>query len=155
MPEPESELPNADDRSAEQIARERADQIAREDTHFVREVLLGSPQGRAWFFRYLEWCNIFAEAFAIGMGDLTAYNLGRQGAGKRLWLEAEGAAPNLVRRMMAEHQAELAAFAEDVKRANERFGVEEAPATREGSPDDQYPQIPRPELPPEPPKATD
>jgi hypothetical protein len=77
--------------------------------------------------------------------------LGRQSIGKMLWLEAEGAAADLVLLMKREHEAELMEIAEQLKRCDREF--ERDPADRPLHEDDQYPQLAKPAPPPEPKKA--
>jgi hypothetical protein len=142
---PETDLPNTDDSSAEALAQKRLESKRINDEHFFREVLLASAAGRDWFYRHLDWCDLFGDPFMLGHADGTAYNLGRQIAGKHLWQQAEIAAPQLVRLMLTEHHNELAAIAQEVKRATEQFQEDEDPAAvvPEG-PDAQYPHLSEP-----------
>lgn len=144
-----SELPSGEDETAESNAKKREVRRRREDEQVVQD-LLHTPQGRAWFYRRLDECNMFGDPFVQGSSDGTAYMLGRQSIGKMLWLEAEGAAAELVLLMKREHEAELMQVAEELKRRDRDF--EPDPAERKFTDDDQYPQLPKPVAAPEPKK---
>lgn len=143
---PADELPHGDDETAESNAKKREARRRREDEQVMRDCL-ASAQGRAWFYRRLDECNMFGDPFVQGSPDGTAYMLGRQSIGKMLWLEAEGAAADLVLLMKREHEAELMDIVEELKRRDREF--EREPGERALHDDDQYPQLPKPVAPAE------
>lgn len=84
-------------RDAERIAREDADQTIR---------IMSHPKGRAWMGRRLAECHIFDSAFVVGSPDKTAFYLGQEFIGKKLWLDIMAACPELYIKLMAEQQSE-------------------------------------------------
>ena len=109
--------------AAEDNARRDAARHAREDADTLR-LLMQRKQGRAWLYRKLEACHIYASTFAPGQADVTAFQLGEENVGKRIMLEAIDASPDLYMKMLKEQQDEARRL-DDIRRT-ERKNREQA-----------------------------
>ena len=84
-------------RDAERIAREDADQLIR---------IMSHPKSRAWMGRLLDECHINESAFVAGSPDKTAFYLGQEYIGKKLWLSLMVVCPELYIKLLAEQKSD-------------------------------------------------
>ena len=95
----------------------------REDAQVLRR-LMDNRNGRAWLYRILERCHIYASAFAPGEPETTFFRMGEENIGKQMMMAAMAAAPDLYMAMLAEARKEderiaLVRAEEDKKRSSE------------------------------------
>lgn len=102
----------------------------RRDDDAVLRDLLGSKQGRAWYYRLLERCNAMDDPFHGEETHKTAYAVGQQSIGKQLFLEATNAELNLYMAMLREAREEEARQEKELQKRNVRqSGLDEPPLT--------------------------
>jgi hypothetical protein len=77
----------------------------REDAQTLRQ-LMAHRNGRAWLYRILERCHIYASAFAPGEPETTFFRMGEENIGKQMMMAAMAAAPDLYMEMLAEARKE-------------------------------------------------
>lgn len=71
----------------------------------LREFLgaaLSHERGREWFWEQLQNCQVFGNVFVAESATATAFNLGQQNWGKRLFAEIMLAFPDAYTQMAAE-----------------------------------------------------
>lgn len=101
----EAEPFDATDPAAINNAEREAKRQAKQDADALRSLML-SKAGRAFLYRRLERCHIYATTFAPGQPDVTAFNLGEENVGKQLMSEAMDASPDLYVTMIKEQRDE-------------------------------------------------
>lgn|SRR5215475_1034103 len=95
---------DAGDPVAENNAQRDDARRQRDDAETLRR-LLSHRNGRAWMFRLLEACHIWNSPFAPGQPDTTAFALGEQNVGLRLYSSIQ-AFPDLMTMMLVEARKE-------------------------------------------------
>lgn len=96
---------DASDETAENNAKRDEARKQREDNETLKR-LLSHKNGRAWFYRILENCHIYATPFSPGEIHDTIFRLGQEDIGKRMMLSAVYACPDLYMVMLAEARKE-------------------------------------------------
>ena len=92
---------DAADPVAENNARRDEARRRREDAQTIRRLMV-DVSGRAWLYRILERCHIYASAFAPGEPETTFFRMGEENIGKQMMMAAMAAAPDLYMQMLAE-----------------------------------------------------
>lgn len=130
-----SESYDAADPAAEANAKREEARRERQDADVLR-LLMHTKPGRAFLYRRLERCHIYASTFAPGQADVTAFQLGEENIGKRLMLEAMDASPDLYVLMIKEQREESKRL-DDVRRTERknREAEERPPSAQEMMPD--------------------
>jgi hypothetical protein len=130
---------DATDAVAEANANREIKRREREDADVWRRIL-HSKQGRAWLYRRLERCHIYASTFVPGQSDVTAFQLGEENIGKRLMLEAQDASPDLYVQMLKEQREEEKRL-DEVRRTEQKRREE---AERSPTPEEMMGELPPP-----------
>jgi len=96
---------DAGDPVAENNAHRDEARREREDAETLRR-LMGHRNGRAWLYRVLERCHIYASSFTPGEPETTFFRMGEENIGKQMMMAAMAAAPDLYMQMLAEARRE-------------------------------------------------
>lgn len=79
---------DASDKAQVNEARKRAGRKTKEKFDFIKH-MMDSPQGRKYFFDFMESCAVFSNPLVPQDTHATYYHLGRQSVGKQILSEVQ------------------------------------------------------------------